>query len=31
MQRSEREMKVVNKEDDKNKPIILRQIVFQLC
>jgi len=31
LQRSERKMKVVNQKYNKNKPIILRSIVFQLC
>ena len=31
LQRSERKRKVVHQKDDKNKAIILRYIVFQLC
>jgi len=31
LRRCERKMKVVNQKDDKNKPIILRSVVLQLC
>ena len=31
LRRCERKMKVVNQKENKNKPIILRSVVFQLC
>ena len=31
LRRCERKMKVVNQKDEKNKPIILRSVVIQLC